>query len=291
MPEGDTIYRAARTLHRAFAGQIVTKFESVLPRLSRVDVDLGIVSRTVEKVEADGKWMLMHFSDDLILLSHMLMSGSWHIYRPGETWQRRSADMRILVESAAFVAVGFNVPVAEFHTTSSLARRPGFDKLGPSLLAEEFNEPMAVARIRARPEVETGVALLTQSLLAGIGNVYKSEVCFACRVNPFRQVATLTPGEVACLVSTARKFLQANVTDRSGDQIVTHHGMRRTTGRGGPNERLWVYQRRGGPCRGCGTAIESRKQGIDARTTFWCPVCQPMRGTETRRARALDNFQ
>jgi endonuclease VIII len=276
MPEGDTIYRAARTLHRAFTGQIVTKFESVLPRLSRVDVDSGIVGRTIDKVEADGKWMLMHFSDDLILLSHMLMSGSWHIYRPGETWQRRPIDMRILIETAALVAVGFNVPVAEFHNTRSLARRPGFNKLGPSLLAEEFDEVAATARIQACPETETGVALLTQSLAAGVGNVYKSEVCFACRVNPFRRVETLTKDEITRLVSTARKFLLANVTESSGDRIVTYTGMRRTTGRSNPSERLWVYHRRGEPCRRCGTAIESRKQGIDARTTFWCPVCQPM---------------
>jgi endonuclease VIII len=279
VPEGDTIYRAARTLHRAFAGHAVIKFESVLPKLTRVDVDSGIVGRTIEKVEADGKWMLMHFSGDLILLSHMLMSGSWHVYRPGETWQRRATDMRILIETATFVAVGFNVPVAEFHTAESLARRPGFNKLGPSLLGEGFDEATATARLLSRPDEETGVALLTQSLMAGIGNVYKSEVCFACGVNPFRRIATLTKEEMACLVSTARKYLLANVTESSGDRIVTYLGMRRTTGRSDPSERLWVYQRRGEPCRKCGAAIASRKQGIEARTTFWCPVCQPMAST------------
>lgn len=284
MPEGDTIYRAARTLDRAFAGQVVTKFESVLPRLTRVDFDSGVVGRTIEKVEADGKWMLIHFSGDLILLSHMLMSGSWHIYRPGEAWQRRKIDMRIVLETAAFVAVGFNVPVAEFHTALSLARRPGFNRLGPSLLAAEFDEAAAAARLRARPEMEIGVALLTQSLLAGIGNVYKSEVCFACGVNPFRLASSLSEGEIASLVSTARKFLQANVLESSGDQIVTYHGMRRTTGRSDPSERLWVYHRRCEPCRRCGTAIESRKQGIEARTSFWCPACQPLQKATSRRA-------
>jgi endonuclease-8 len=276
MPEGDTIYRAARTMNRAFAGHVVTKFESVLPKLTRVDFDSGVVGRTIEKVEADGKWMMIHFSGDLILLSHMLMSGSWHIYRPGEAWQRRKMDMRIVFETATFVAVGFNVPVAEFHTAHSLARRPGFNRLGPSLLETEFDASEAAARLRSRAEMEIGVALLTQSLLAGIGNVYKSEVCFACRVNPFRLAASLSDGEIAALISTARKFLQENVTESSGDQIVTYFGMRRTTGRSDPTERLWVYHRRGEPCRECGTAIESRKQGIEARTSFWCPVCQPM---------------
>jgi endonuclease-8 len=283
VPEGDTIYRAARTLHRAFAGQVVTKFESVLPKLTRIDVDSGIVGRTIVKVEADGKWMSIHFSGDLILLSHMLMSGSWHIYRPGEAWQRRPIDMRILIETATLVAVGFNVPVAEFHTSESLARRPGFNKLGPSLLAEGFDKATAVARLLSRPDEETGVALLTQSLLAGIGNVYKSEVCFACGVNPFRRISTLTKEELACLVSTARKFLLANVTESSGDRIVTYLGMRRTTGRSDPSARLWVYQRRGEACRKCGAAIESRKQGIEARTTFWCPGCQPITGHAAKR--------
>jgi endonuclease-8 len=285
VPEGDTIYRAARTLHRAFAGHVVTKFESALPKLTRVDVDSGIVGRTIEKVEADGKWMLMHFSGDLILLSHMLMSGSWHIYRAGEAWQRRPVDMRVLIQTATFVAVGFNLPVAEFHTAASLARRRGFNKLGPSLLSEEFDEGTAKARLRSRPEEEIGVALLTQSLLAGIGNVYKSEVCFACRVNPFRRVSTLTDGELSCVISTARKFLLANVTEASGDGIVTYTGMRRTTGRSNPSERLWVYHRRGEPCRQCGGAIESRKQGVDARITFWCPVCQPVAGASAQRFR------
>jgi endonuclease VIII len=286
VPEGDTIYRTAHTLHRAFAGQVVTKFESVLPKLTRVDVDSGVVGRTIEKVEADGKWTLMHFSGDLILLSHMLMSGSWHIYRSGEAWQRRAIDMRILIETATFVAVGFSVPVAEFHTLDSLARRPGFNKLGPSLLAEEFDEATAMARLLTRPDEETGVALLTQSLMAGIGNVYKSEVCFACGVNPFRRISALSKEELMCLVSTARKFLQANVTENSGDGIVTYMGMRRTTGRSDPNERLWVYHRRAEPCRKCGTPIESRKQGIEARTTFWCPVCQRMEGASAKRLSA-----
>ena len=176
MPEGDTIFRAARALHRAFAGHVVAKFESVLPKLSRVDLDSGIVGRRIEKVEAEGKWMLMYFSGGLVLLTHMLMSGSWHIYRPGEAWQRRSVDMRILIETAALVAVGFNVPVAEFHTARSLARRPGFYTLGPSLLAEELDENTAAARLQSRPEAEIGVALLMQSLLSGIGNVYKSGI-------------------------------------------------------------------------------------------------------------------
>jgi len=275
MPEGDTIFRAARTLNKALTGQVVTSFESVLPRLSRVDFDSPIAGRTIEKVEANGKWMLMHFSGGLILLTHMLMSGSWHIYRPGEAWQRRAIDMRVLIKTEKIWAVAFNVPIAEFHTTDTLRRRENFRSLGQNVLAANFDAAKSVESLLASADLEVGVALLNQSIIAGLGNVFKSEVCFACSINPFRRVSDLRIDEVTCLVDTARKFLLANVTETSGDQMITYTGMRRTTGRGNDQERLWVYGRRNKSCRKCGTPIESRKQGIDARTTFWCPQCQP----------------
>ena len=276
MPEGHTIYRAARTLNLALAGQTVISFESALPHLSRVEIDQVVVGRTVEKVEARGKWLLMDFSRDLILLSHMLMSGSWHIYRPGETWQRRRYDMRVVIGTPKILAVAFNVSLAEFHTVDSLTRREGFNSVGPSTLAKNFDESEVVARLRSRPDLEIGVSLLTQSLLSGIGNVFKSEICFACGINPFRMVSDLTDEDLKCVVSKARKFMLANVTEASGDKITTYVPMRRTTGRANLSERLWVYRRTGEPCRHCGSAIVSRKQGFGARTSFWCPRCQPM---------------
>src|ERR1035438_2773452 len=139
MPEGDTIFRTARTLARALGGATVTRFDTVLPALARVDYDTPLAGRTVDAVESRGKWLLMHFSGDLILLTHMLMSGSWHIYRPGEKWQRHRTHMRIVVETPAMLAVAFNVPVAEFHTAASLARREGFNRLGPAPLAPDFD--------------------------------------------------------------------------------------------------------------------------------------------------------
>src|SRR6516162_9422235 len=108
MPEGDTLFRTARTLQTAIGGQVVTRFETVLPRLARVDEDAPLAGRTVERVESAGKWLLMRFSGDLILLTHMLMSGSWHIYRPGERWQRPRSSMRIVIETARMVAVAFD---------------------------------------------------------------------------------------------------------------------------------------------------------------------------------------
>jgi len=274
MPEGDTIFRAARTLNKALAGQVVTGFETVLPKLSRVDQDEPIPGRIVESVEAKGKWMSIRFSGGLTLLTHMLMSGSWHIYRPEEKWQRPARDMRIVIKTEKIWAVAFNVPVAEFHTNDTLRRRQGFRSLGQDVLDPDFDPAKSIAALRARSDLLVGEALLSQSIMAGLGNVFKSEVCFACGVNPFRRVHTLTDEELLCLVNTARKFLLANVTDSSGDQITTYTGMRSTTGRANEQERLWVYGRRGEPCRNCATPIESRKQGEDARTTFWCPACQ-----------------
>jgi endonuclease-8 len=275
MPEGDTIFRAARTLNRALAGHIVTEFETQLPQLARVDVDTPIAGRTVESVEASGKWIHMRFSGDLTLLTHMLMSGSWHIYRPGEAWQRGRHQMRVAVHTQGFVAVAFKVPIAEFHTADTLRRHRSVARLGPDVLSPEFDGQIAADRIAARPDLEVGVALLSQSIVAGLGNVFKSEVCFASSVNPFRSVASLSAEELNTLMSHARRFMLGNVADNSGDQIVTYTGFRRTTGRADPSERLWVYGRRGEPCRRCGSPIQSRKQGSDARVTFWCPQCQP----------------
>ena len=281
MPEGDTLYRTARTLQLGLGGQIVTGFESMLPKLNRIHDDAPITGRTIEKVESQGKWLLIYFSGDLILLTHMLMSGSWHIYRPGEEWKRSRGQMRIVIATEKLLAVAFLVPVAEFHTADSLARRQGLRDLGPDVLDAGADEVAMARRIRSRPDLEIGVALLSQSLLSGIGNVYKSETCFACGVNPFRRVASLSDAELSALISTSRKFMRANISEASGDQITTYTGLRRTTGRANPGERLWVYRRTGEPCRKCGQRIESRKQGLDARTSFLCPACQPMERAAT----------
>lgn len=274
MPEGDTIFRAARTLHRALAGKAVTDFQTVLPKLSRVHEDYPITGRTIESVQSSGKWISMHFSGDLVLLTHTLMNGSWHIYRPGERWQRKREDMRIVIATEDFVAVGFNVPVAEFHSEKSLAERSGISRIGPDILSGEFSSADAISALRSQPDMGIGEALLRQSLIAGLGNVYKSEVCFACGVNPFRRVATLSDSELECLVKISRKFLLANVTDASGPHMVTYTGFRRTTGRANAADRLWVYGRAGQPCRRCSTPIQRKKQASDARVTFWCPQCQ-----------------
>jgi endonuclease-8 len=277
VPEGDTIFRAARTLNRALAGNAITRFQSAFPRLTRIHEDQPITGRTVESVVARGKWMEMAFSGGLVLVTHMLMNGSWHIYRPGESWKRPQRDMRVLVGTEDFVAVAFNIQVAELYPAERMDAESPSRKIKADFLAADFDENDAFRRLRERGELEAGEALLRQRVVAGIGNVYKSEVCFACGVNPFTRMARVSDEQLRCLVKTAQKFMAANVTDTSGEGIVTYTGFRRTTGRANPGDRLWVYGRRGKPCRKCGTPIDSRKQGMDARVTFWCPRCQQFR--------------
>jgi endonuclease-8 len=277
MPEGDTIFRSARTLQRALAGKVVTGFRSEYALLTRFHDNTPLTGRTIERVEARGKWLLMHFSGGDILVTHMLMNGSWHIYRPGERWQMPASTMRIVIETSDFVAVGFNVPLAEMHTVQSLAGEKKIPPATSNVLGRDFDTSAAVERLIACGDLELGDALLRQSVLAGVGNVFKSEICFATGLNPFRKVATLTREQAVEVVSTAQRQLASNVLEDSGDRIVTYRGSRRrTTHQSDPGESLWVYARRGQPCRRCGELIRRRLQGTDARATYWCPRCQPM---------------
>ena len=275
MPEGDAIFRAARTLNRALAGRTVTRFETVFPHLTRLDVDQPVRGRVIERVESRGKHLLMWLSGGLVLRTHMRMKGSWHVYRPGERWQRPHHDMRIAIGTADFEAIAFNVPVAEFLAARDVERQNDLRDLGPDPLSEKFDEAEAVSRITARGDVEIADALLDQRAVAGIGNIYKSETLFMSRVNPFTLVRDLDSATVARLVTTAAKLLRLNVTDASGGGIVTYTGVRRTTGRADPSARLWVYGRGGQPCRRCGTPVSRQKQGPHARSTYWCERCQP----------------
>ena len=274
MPEGDTIFRAARTLHRALGGRVVTAFDSVYPALTRVHDDAPITGRTVERVWSQGKHLLIAFSGDLVLRTHMRMNGSWHIYRPGERG------------SAPAATCGSSSPPTPSSPSRSRSRSPNGSSpttcraTGRSRRsAPTCSPPTSRGRSRwsacARASaLSIGDALLDQRALAGIGNVYKSEVCFLCRVSPFTPVRELDDETLGALVDTAQRLLRANVADRAPGAIVTYRGLRRTTGRSDPEERLWVYGRAGRPCRRCGNVIEMRKDGEEARVTYYCAGCQ-----------------
>ena len=279
MPEGDTIYRTARTLQKVLGGKVVTAFETGLAKLAAVNDESPIVGRTVERVEARGKWCLIFFSGDLILVTHMLMSGSWHIYKAGEKWWQPRSRMRVVITCGDYQAVAFNVPIAEFHTARSLERSSQVPKLGPDVLSEGFSVEHGVQALRERaashPEDEVGVVLLNQRVMAGLGNVYKSEVAFTARVNPFRAMRTIMEREIEALVEAARKYMTASVAEGTSEQMVTYTGPRRTTRAMDHGARMWVYRRQGEECRRCGAAIMMRKQGVQVRSTYWCPSCQP----------------
>jgi endonuclease-8 len=266
MPEGDTIFRTAEVLRAALVGRRITHARAQpRPGLRRVPDLSRLIGAVVDTVDARGKHLLIGFDNGLTLRSHLRMSGSWHRYRPGEPWRRPAREASAFLETAESVAVAFNTPVVELLTDADLRRSRPLSALGPDLLGAEFDIGEALRRLRERDGEQLGNALLDQRAVAGIGNVYKSEVAFLERLDPWAPVAAFDDDELMAALRTARRLMQANV--RGGARVTTGSGMR---GAG-----LWVYGRAGRPCRRCGTLIQQRRQGELARQTFWCPRCQP----------------
>lgn len=274
MPEGDTIFRTARSLHRALAGHCATKFDTAYAHVARVNDDGPIAGRLIERCEAAGKHVLIVFEGDLILRTHMRMNGSWHLYRHGERWWRGPQAMRVRVDTADWVAVAFDVPVAEFVTAKQLASTGPVAALGPDLLRADFDRDEAIRRVRAAGAVPIAQALLDQRLVAGIGNVYKSEVLFLAGVHPDAPASAVPLESLERVMAIARSLLGDNVVEGTPAAIQTYRSLRRTDRRSDPSDSLWVYSRAGQPCRRCGTAIAGKKMGLDARATYWCPACQ-----------------
>jgi endonuclease-8 len=193
------------------------------------------------------------------------MKGSWHRYRPGERWRLPQRRASAVLETAEAVAVAYDTPVVELLTDADLRRSPALTALGPDLLGAEFDLEEALRRLRERNGEELGNALLDQRAVAGIGNVYKSEVAFLERMNPWAKVGAFEDAELVAALRTAKRLLEAN----------TRGGARVTTGSSARGQGLWVYGRAGRPCRRCGTTIRSGRQGDLARLTYWCERCQP----------------
>ena len=255
MPEGDTIFRAARTLSARLAKKTVLAFSSPLPKLR----DAEIAGHAIDRIEARGKNLLFFFDDDRVLHTHMRMTGSWHVYLPKERWQRPASQARVVLEVEGCVAVCFNAPVVELLSATGLRRHEPLRALGPDILASDFDRAEAVRRIRARPNVTIGEAVMHQASIAGIGNIYKSEGLFACRVDPFRKVGDLEEAVVMRLIDETGRFMRANLTN-----AVRRIGHRSA----------WVYRRTGRACFVCQTRIAARPQGEAMRVTYYCPSCQ-----------------
>jgi len=262
MPEGDTIWRAARTLDAALAGRVVTRFDARAVAVVAAARRLGLVGRTLDRVEARGKHLLFVFAGGAVLHTHQGLRGSWRLQPPGEVRGRAFAEA--VVETAEVVAVCRHAPVVELLPPRALASHPALARLGPDLLASDFDPVAARIRLRSRGGSHPiGEALLDQVALAGIGNVYKSEVLFLCGVAPTTAVHALDDATLGRLIATAARLLRKNLGP----------GPRRTTS-GLSREPLHVYARAGQPCRACRTPIERIVQGEQVRATYFCPSCQ-----------------
>lgn len=257
MPEGDTIHRTAARLKPVLAGTRVKAFRA--PRL----VERGPAPGTpILDVEAVGKYLLVHFGDGSSLETHMKMSGSWHAYRSGERWRRSPGAARAVIETdGGWVAVCFAAPHVKLTRGGT-----GPSHLGPDLCTEAPDLAAAAARFDVcDPATPAAVALLDQRVCCGVGNVYKSEVLFACGLHPETPVGAIDRELRLRLVTTAHELLRRNLG-----------GGPRTTTRPGAPGALAVYDRTGRPCHTCGQPITSAIHGVHARRTWWCPACQPM---------------
>jgi endonuclease VIII len=263
MPEGDTIWRAARALQAALGGRTLTAFKSSLPSVAAAARRFGLVGRPVSGVEAKGKHLLVRFGGGAVLHTHQGMTGSWHLYRRGSRWRQPAHLARVVLETDEVVAVCFRAPLVELLPAAAAARHVTLARLGPDVMAEAFDAAEARARLRAAGDVEIGAALLDQSRLAGVGNVYKSEVLFLCGLNPFARVGGLADETLDRVIATARRQMRKNVDSVS----------RSTTGLAASKH--WVYRRAGQRCLRCGTKIQRRMQGNPPRSTYFCPACEP----------------
>lgn len=273
MPEGDTIFRTARTLQRALAGAEIKHFESGLPQLAGIERHTAIVGRSFEQIEARGKHLLMHLSRGLVLRTHMRMHGSWHLYRLGERWQRPRHQLRVMFETERFCAVGFMVHEAEWLEERELPRS-AVGRLGSDILEPAFDSEAAAQRVLAERGRPIGDVLLDQRVLAGIGNVYRAELLFMAKVHPLQPAETLSVERAQLITREAARLLRVNVGLTPDGAEFPSPSMRRTTGALGGEERLWVYDRTGKPCRVCGAIVVSELLGQHARRCYYCPECQ-----------------
>ncbi|HMA91661.1 MAG TPA: DNA-formamidopyrimidine glycosylase family protein [Polyangiaceae bacterium] len=278
MPEGDTLHLAARQLSPRLTGKTVRALELV----RRTDSTDGVIGQTVTGVEARGKNLLVHFEGGFSLHVHLKMNGRILVYRQLEGRKPGPEAVAVLDTDEHRIIVS-HAPVARLIRTRDLVRDLHFRHLGPDLIADRFELEEALLRLRLRKEMPLGEALLDQSAVAGIGNVWKSELCFNLKLDPFAPVAAATEEELSALLIMARKLMIETVERaprRLPDPFAPRQWQRhaRLNHRLG-QKRLSVYERAGERCYDCGSTIQVQPQGEQLRRTYYCPTCQPSRRT------------
>lgn len=254
MAEGDSIRRLAQRLDAALTGSAVTA-RSPGPRRPEGLAPARLDGAEMLAAESRGKHLLLRFEGELILHSHLGMRGSWHLYRRGERWRRPAHRAWVALANGEAEAVNFDGSSMRIVPASQLSRDPRLARLGPDVLDHEVPAGRIVASLRALgPEAQLGEALLDQTAVAGIGNIFKSEGCFAAELDPWRPLGDLGEEDLQRVVERTRALMTEAV--RTGRQ---------------PQR---IYRRAGRFCPRCGGRIGSRPQGDDARVTYWCPECQ-----------------
>ncbi len=260
MPEGDTVWRAARELERSMSGQTLLRTDFRVPQLATTNLSGGLVLATVSR----GKHLLTrihHDSGDWTVHSHLRMEGAWRTFRPGQSWRRPVHEARVVLSTRSRVAVGFSLGLLEVLPTAREEDVVGH--LGPDLLGPDWDAGQALRRLRDDPNRPIGEALLDQRNVAGIGNVFANELCFVQGLDPRTPVAAID--RLPRVVTRAQQMLEQNKS----------RSTRATTG--DLRAPYWVYGREGAPCRRCGTTIVTADLGPTGqeRVTYWCPRCQP----------------
>jgi endonuclease-8 len=259
MAEGDTVHGTAARLRERLAGRVLTRTDFRVPRFSTAD----LTGRVMDEIVARGKHLLMRTDRGETIHSHLGMEGSWRLYSAGERWHGPAFEVRAVLEAEGWTTVGHRLRRLDILATPREAEVLG--DLGPDPLGPGWNADEALRRLAATPDRAVGEALLDQAVMAGPGNVYRSEVCFLAGIDPHALVGDVT--DPARVVELTRSLMEAN---RDG-------GRRVTTGDRRPGHELWVYGRAGRPCRNCGTPIVRLGLGDPGaeRVAFACPSCQP----------------
>jgi endonuclease-8 len=257
MPEGDTIHRAARRIGAVLEGQVPREILTPHPRHTNERWPERLTGRGVRSVDAHGKHLFVRFEGGLTLHSHLRMSGAWAVQRQGGRFRRAPSRLWLLLRCDGWEVAEFDGPVLELMSDERVRRDPRLRALGQDVLGARFDERRFLRALRADDDGRAvGDALLDQRLVAGIGNVWKSEACFAAGVDPWRALGALADDEALAILGFARARMELAVRDGVGARPRA------------------VYRRAGRPCERCGTPIRRRGQGENNRITFWCPGCQ-----------------